>query len=82
MKKLLIVLLCVFSGTTFVLVQSVKHYKFKSDHKFDVTIPIQKDIFTKKLAKGPPSWCLEQIHSDLSACQPPPPEGGGLKEPG
>ena len=67
MKKLLIILLCVFSGTTFALVQSVKHYKFKSEHKFDVSIPIQKDVFEKKLASGAPSWCLEQIHSDLSA---------------
>ena len=67
MKKLLLILLCVFSGTTFVLLQSVNHYKFKSEHKFDVSIPIQKDVFEKKLASGAPSWCLEQIHSDLSA---------------
>jgi hypothetical protein len=59
--------LYVFSGTTFVLLQSVNHYKFKSEHKFDVSIPIQKDVFQKKLASGAPSWHLEQIHSDLSA---------------
>ena len=49
MKKLLIILLCVFSGTTFVLLQSVNHYKFKSEHKFDVSIPIQKDVLKKNL---------------------------------
>lgn len=67
MKKNWSIFCCVFFISTLLLTHTGYNHKGKSKYRFYVDIPLDADLFQKKLAQKPPDWMMNQIHSDLHA---------------
>jgi hypothetical protein len=67
MKKALSILCSLLFVATLVFGYTAYSYKEKRKNPFSTNITINAAVFHEKLAKQPPCWMMDQIHSDLSA---------------
>jgi hypothetical protein len=67
MKKYLVIVTTFFLLVAALLTHAALHYRHKCKHRFDVAIPIQKELFKEKMAQGPADWMMQQIKADLSS---------------